>query len=194
MIEVSVADAIYCSMGICQPLDWWSSAAAWAQAVLTAGTFAGTVVYQAKESSARERREATHKASETNDRRRRDLAMARVFAARELRRWRRALRTQIKTNFESPEDEVAHGFETLRQMTWSRDPQELLLLGSFGEELVDLIALADDVADALEHDETSANKGGSATTLEDVRKLWTRLEAGITRLLNAMETAQKRLA
>lgn len=120
--------------------------------------------------------------------------MARVFAARELRRWRRALRTQIKTNFESPEDEVAHGFETLRQMTWSRDPQELLLLGSFGEELVDLIALADDVADALEHDETSANKGGSATTLEDVRKLWTRLEAGITRLLNAMETAQKRLA
>lgn len=37
MIDVSVADTIYCTYGrlICQPLDWWSSAAAWGQAVLS---------------------------------------------------------------------------------------------------------------------------------------------------------------
>ncbi|PNY71508.1 hypothetical protein C1750_14765 [Stenotrophomonas pavanii] len=37
MIDVNVADTIYCTYGqlICQPLDWWSSAAAWGQAVLS---------------------------------------------------------------------------------------------------------------------------------------------------------------
>ncbi|HDS1039368.1 TPA: hypothetical protein QDZ42_004310 [Stenotrophomonas maltophilia] len=37
MIDVNVAEAIYCSplQFVCQPLSWWSSAAAWAQALLS---------------------------------------------------------------------------------------------------------------------------------------------------------------
>ncbi|MBH1554035.1 hypothetical protein I5U56_02050 [Stenotrophomonas maltophilia] len=65
MIEVSVADALYCSPSnlVCQPLSWWSSAAAWAQAILTVATFVGTVLYQRKQDSRRseeDRKRAAH--------------------------------------------------------------------------------------------------------------------------------------
>lgn len=68
MIDVNVADTIYCSplKLICQPLDWWSSAAAWAQAVLTVLTFAIALVAQRKSQKAAEaKQDAIRKEEET---------------------------------------------------------------------------------------------------------------------------------
>ncbi|HEL5053080.1 TPA: hypothetical protein UOA92_000848 [Stenotrophomonas maltophilia] len=58
MIDVNVADTIYCSpfQLLCHPLDWWSSAASWAQAILSAAAiYFAALAATAPEKLARQR-------------------------------------------------------------------------------------------------------------------------------------------
>ncbi|KOQ76072.1 hypothetical protein ABW45_12240 [Stenotrophomonas maltophilia] len=196
MIDVNVADAIYCSplQLICQPLDWWSSAASWAQAILTVATFLGTVIYQARQNSARDLAERNRARRETIVRRRREMALARVIAARELRRWRRAIRSLASQTFEDEEKEIACARQTLEQIRWEGTSDELVMLGEVAEILVDLITTADEISDSLAHPSFQPLPIGASVTIQELRDLWKRLEAGITRALESMENTQNRLA
>ncbi|WP_312917725.1 hypothetical protein [Stenotrophomonas sp.] len=61
MIDVNVADAVYCAPLnlICQPIEWWSSAASWAQAILSAAA----IYFAAMAASAPERLSKQRKAA-----------------------------------------------------------------------------------------------------------------------------------
>ncbi|WP_242880726.1 hypothetical protein [Stenotrophomonas maltophilia] len=196
MIDVNVAETIYCSPLnlFCHPLDWWSSAASWAQAILTAATFLGTVIYQAKQNSARELAERKRESRDTNVRRRREMALARIIAARELRRWRRAIRSLASQTFEDEEKEMACARQTLEQIKWEGTSDELVMLGEVAEILVDLIATADEISDSLAHPSFHPLPLGPNVSIQELRELWTRLEAGITSALESMEKTQNRLA
>jgi|GEM_PF-3723689 len=196
MIDVNVAETIYCSPLnlFCHPLDWWSSAASWAQAILTVATFLGTVIYQAKQTSARDLAERNRESRETIVRRRREMALARVIAARELRRWRRAVRSLASQKFENEEKEIACARQTLEQIRWEGTSDELVMLGEVAEILVDLIATADEISDSLAHPSFQPQPLGPNVTIQELRELWTRLEIGITRALESMERTHNRLS
>ncbi|WP_134832342.1 hypothetical protein [Stenotrophomonas indicatrix] len=77
MIDVNVAESIYCSpfQLICQPLSWWSSAASWAQAFLTVCTFAIALFAQRRQQMAAEaKQDALRRAAEKKEDSLRDAA------------------------------------------------------------------------------------------------------------------------
>jgi hypothetical protein len=183
---------MYCWLGVCRPADWWSAAAAWAQALLTVATFAGTVIYQVRSNSAKERAEETRRQKADIEEKARELTMARLVSARELRRWRRAIRRHLHAEFDSVQAEAEHSVATAREIVWRGSTEDLRSLGRLGEVFVKAIAIADDLTDKFDDPEPDASPTDSYATAErakDVREQWRKLERGVTECLGAMAQA-----
>lgn len=150
MIEVSVADAIYCSAGICEPLDWWSSAAAWAQALLTVVTFAGTVIYQIVQN--RKLYQSKQAADDRAElaRIRSEVSLARIIVSREFRRWRRNIRSHLDAKHEDIHAEARAAVELAKKFNWNGNVHDLMLMGELGQTVIGIVATVDGMLDMIE--------------------------------------------
>ncbi|WP_447593059.1 hypothetical protein [Stenotrophomonas rhizophila] len=179
-----MADPIYCGLKlICEPLTWWASAAAWAQAILTVITFAGALLYQAAQNLLRERLERRKADELERASLRRELALSSFVAGREFRVWRRIIRGHLATEYSSVEDEARGAVEAARKITWTGDVHELKTLGDLGVELAAIIAVVQEMADRIEGpDEASEpseiplaqSVAGARATMESLVKKLTR--------------------
>lgn len=150
MIEVSVADAIYCSAGICQPLTWWASAAAWAQALLTVVTFAGTVIYQILQNKKLYQSQQAADTRATFERIRSEVSLARIIVSREFRRWRRSIRIHLDAKHEDIHAEARATIELAKNFNWNGNVHDLMLMGDLGQTIIDLVATVDGMLDMIE--------------------------------------------
>jgi hypothetical protein len=146
-------DPIYCSFGnlICQPLEWWSSAAAWAQAVLTVATFAATVIYQAAKDISIQKDLRMREAQAQLESERQALALARLVAGRHLRRWRRELKAFLGVKHATTADR-SRAIHVLcgNKLKWDGSMEQLEKLGPLAPSLLTLAATIERLSETVD--------------------------------------------
>jgi hypothetical protein len=183
-----VPDPNYC-LFVCHPLDWWSSAASWAQALLTVLTFAGTVIYQVRQNGKRASADQERSRNLEITTLKKELALSRFVAGREFRAWRRAILAHLREVYANPEEEAKGSVDTAKKITWKGDVHELHLLGELGTLLISVITVADDMLDKIEMPPAGVVPPDTdlATQNREMRELWESLVKKITRGLDSLE-------
>ncbi|MDH5832136.1 hypothetical protein QFW80_16585 [Luteimonas sp. M1R5S18] len=152
MFEHVVAD-IYCLIGgvPCAPLEWWSSAAAWAQALLTVLTFAFALVFQAMREKRIRAEQELRRIRAESEAEEVILALFRVARSRNARRWRGAIQSFLESEFSHPRDEVLAWMQLLRgpQMNWDEPPEAVVRYGQIAASVLSLLHAFQKLQDGL---------------------------------------------
>ncbi|PZU27400.1 MAG: hypothetical protein DI584_09130 [Stenotrophomonas sp.] len=122
------------------------------------------------------------------------MALTKVVGARELRRWRRAIRAHLAETYDTPRLEAEGVISAARNISWQGDVHELSLLGEVGALFVSLISLADQTIDMLDtpYLGSTEQKVSLEECLSTIREQWKDMDGSITDALTTLETFNKK--